>query len=198
MLNKTEEELRFYLSSLYGTEGAEATPHQIHAATAAVAMSRLADTWKASEEKQAGTKRAYYFSAEFLVGRAIYNNLLALGMTAEVGEALRAIGSDLHILEDTEDAALGNGGLGRLAACFLDSAATCGIPLNGYGIRYRFGLFEQYFENGFQMEKSDDWTRFGDHGPFAAKRSRSMSSTKIARFARFPMICRLSGTAAGR
>lgn len=168
MLNKTEEELRFYLSSLYGTEGAEATPHQIHAATAAVAMSRLADTWRASEEKQAGAKRAYYFSAEFLVGRAIYNNLLALGMTAEVGDALRGIGSDLGVLEDTEDAALGNGGLGRLAACFLDSAATCGIPLNGYGIRYRFGLFEQYFENGFQMEKCDDWTRFGD--PWSVRR----------------------------
>lgn len=105
---------------------------------------------------------AYYLSAEFLVGRAIYNNLFCTGLLDDVKNALKKSGADIDKMEEIEDAALGNGGLGRLAACFLDSAATLGLSLDGYGIRYRFGLFKQYFENGFQKEALDDWSRFGD------------------------------------
>jgi len=156
------------LSTEYQTDIADATPHQLHEAVARLVMSRLADSWKKSEAKQAGGKRAYYFSAEFLVGRAVYNNLLSMKMTDEVQAYLREAGSSLNALEDIEDAALGNGGLGRLAACFLDSAATQGFPLDGYGIRYKFGLFAQKFEDGFQKEGLDDWTRYGD--PWSIRR----------------------------
>ena len=152
----------------YQTTAAEADPHQLHDAVAALVMNRLSSSWKESRTRQAGAKRAYYFSAEFLVGRAVFNNLLAMNMTKEVEAYLQKAGRELNALEEIEDAALGNGGLGRLAACFLDSAATQGYPLDGYGIRYRFGLFEQKFIDGFQTETSDNWTRFGD--PWSIRR----------------------------
>lgn len=107
-------------------------------------------------------RSAAYLSMEFLVGRAIYNNIMCLGLRDYAEELLGSIGASLSDLEDIEDAALGNGGLGRLAACFLDSAATMKLPLTGYGIRYKYGLFRQTIENGFQKEYADDWTRFGD------------------------------------
>ena len=108
------------------------------------------------------SQSAAYLSMEFLVGRAVYNNLLCLGIYNEVNEAFSELGLNLADLEVIEDAALGNGGLGRLAACFLDSAATLGLPLDGYGIRYKYGLFRQTIEDGFQREYIDDWTRYGD------------------------------------
>lgn len=156
------------LESDYQKDVKSATAEELHQAIAACVMGELSETWRKSEAKQQTGKRAFYFSAEFLVGRAVYNNLLALKMTDEVNEYLRAAGTDLSSLEEIEDAALGNGGLGRLAACFLDSAATVGCPLDGYGIRYKFGLFEQKFENGFQKEYCDNWTRFGD--PWSVRR----------------------------
>ena len=107
-------------------------------------------------------KRACYFSAEFLIGRMVNQNLLNMGWLEPVREILRAAGRDPDVFDEIDDPALGNGGLGRLAACFLDSAATQGIPLDGYGIRYRYGLFRQSFENGRQQERADDWLRFGD------------------------------------
>ncbi len=107
-------------------------------------------------------RAAAYLSAEFLVGRAVYNNLLCLGLTEYAEELLQGAGASLSDLEETEDAALGNGGLGRLAACFLDSAATLKLPLRGYGIRYKYGLFRQAIEDGFQREYADDWTKYGD------------------------------------
>lgn len=113
-------------------------------------------------------KRAIYLSCEFLVGRTIQNNLLNLGILEEVRDALFKKGIDIGMLEEIEDCALGNGGLGRLAACYLDSAATLGIPLYGNGIRYKFGLFKQKFADGFQKELPDDWQRFGD--PFSVRR----------------------------
>lgn len=113
-------------------------------------------------------KRACYFSAEFLIGRLIYDNLLNLGLTDAAKELLEEHGIDFGVFEEIEDAALGNGGLGRLAACFLDSAATHSIPLDGYGIRYKYGLFKQHFEMGFQKEEADDWQRFGD--PWSVRR----------------------------
>lgn len=90
---------------------------------------------------------------EFLVGRAIFNNLLCLGLYEDTEAVLNEMGRSLSELEEIEDAALGNGGLGRLAACFLDSAASMNLPLDGYGIRYKYGLFKQGIENGFQTEK---------------------------------------------
>ncbi len=156
------------LESDFQKDVKSATAEELHQAIAAYVMGELSDTWRRSEERQQKGKRAFYFSAEFLVGRAVYNNLLAMKMTDEVNEYLRTAGTDLSTLEEVEDAALGNGGLGRLAACFLDSAATVGCPLDGYGIRYKFGLFEQKFEDGFQKEYCDNWTRFGD--PWSVRR----------------------------
>ena len=134
----------------------------LHRAVAETVMDAIAPIWARSRQQHAAGRRAYYLSAEFLVGRAVYNNLLCAGLTQPVEAALQAAGTDLSALEDLEDAALGNGGLGRLAACYLDSAATRGLPLDGYGIRYRYGLFRQRFRDGFQQELPDDWTRDGD------------------------------------
>ena len=107
-------------------------------------------------------KKVAYLSAEFLIGRLVYSNLLNLGLLNQFNELMTENGIDIRVFEDIEDAALGNGGLGRLAACFLDSGATINVTLNGYGLRYKYGLFKQYFENGFQMEEADNWQKCGD------------------------------------
>lgn len=119
-------------------------------------------------DKPCQGRNAYYLSMEFLIGRSFYNNLLELGVLEETREILAKKGLDINVFEEIEDAALGNGGLGRLAACFLDSAAGLGLPLHGYGIRYKYGLFKQAIENGFQVELPDDWQRFGD--PWSIRR----------------------------
>jgi len=168
MANRDNTFLSDSLLTDYQTDISAAPPHQLHDAVARLVMHRLAASWNKSEAKQGKSKRAYYFSAEFLVGRAVFNNLLNMKMTQEVQEYLKKSGRDLNALEDIEDAALGNGGLGRLAACFLESAATQGYPLDGYGIRYKFGLFKQKFVNGFQTEETDNWTRYGD--PWSVRR----------------------------
>ena len=139
-----------------------ASPQQLHDALGKTVMEMFADRWNNARQQHLAKRRAAYLSMEFLVGRAVYNNLLVLGIYDEVDEAFRELGIDLAVLEDIEDAALGNGGLGRLAACFLDSAATLALPLDGYGIRYKYGLFKQSIEDGFQKEDIDDWTRYGD------------------------------------
>lgn len=144
------------------TEPKNATVQQIHNALGETLMELFADDWQKSREKHLCSRRACYFSMEFLVGRAIFNNLLCLGIYNEVNEIFEECGISLNSLEEIEDAALGNGGLGRLAACFLDSAATLNLPLDGYGIRYKYGLFKQKIENGFQKEDIDDWTKYGD------------------------------------
>lgn len=128
-------------------------------------------------------KNAYYFSIEFLMGRAIYDNLLKLGILDDVKRIFAKKGFDLNSLEEVEDAALGNGGLGRLAACFLDSAAAQGYPVHGYGIRYRYGLFRQRFANGEQVEEDDDWLKWGD--PWS---ERKESETRLIRFADMPPV----------
>ena len=136
--------------------------YELHDVISSAVMSYISDDWKNSRDYRIKNRTAFYFSAEFLVGRAIYNNLISKGLYDEVEKELNEYGVSLKALEDIEDAALGNGGLGRLAACFLDSAATLNIPLDGYGIRYKYGLFKQDFHNGFQIETADDWTKWGD------------------------------------
>ena len=139
-----------------------ATPQQLHDALGKTVMDIFADRWDNARQEHLSKRRAAYLSMEFLVGRAVYNNLLVLGIYDEVDEVFRELGIDLASLEEIEDAALGNGGLGRLAACFLDSAATLALPLDGYGIRYKYGLFKQSIVDGFQREDIDDWTKYGD------------------------------------
>src|SRR4051812_35124562 len=125
---------------------------------------RLIERWIATQQRyyKKDAKRVYYLSAEFLMGRALLNNMISLGIYEECKEALRMLNLDLHdLLEQEADAGLGNGGLGRLAACFLDSMATLNMPGYGYGIRYEFGMFDQEIKDGWQIEKPDEWLRFG-------------------------------------
>ena len=148
----------------YGKTIQQASTVELYHAITKAAMKQVKAKW----DVPAAGKKACYFSAEFLTGRLIYSNLMNLGLLNTLSELFNENNIDIRALEEVEDAALGNGGLGRLAACFLDSAATKGIPLNGYGIRYHYGLFKQYFENGFQKETADDWLRFGD--PWSLRR----------------------------
>lgn len=136
----------------------KATPKQWYTAVSKAAMAQV---YEYTPTEVSG-KRAAYFSAEFLIGRMIESNLFNMGLTEETEALLREYGTSIAVFEEIEDAALGNGGLGRLAACFLDSAAAQGIPLDGYGIRYRYGLFKQQIVDGYQKEIADDWLKFGD------------------------------------
>ena len=153
---------------LYAKGLNDATGKEANTALSRAIMAEISQKWKNSKENHKKARCAYYFSAEFLVGRAIYNNLLCLGMIDKLENTLKEKGLSVKALEDCEDAALGNGGLGRLAACFLDSAATMNLPLMGYGIRYKYGLFKQAIENGAQVELVDNWTSGGD--PWSVRR----------------------------
>ncbi len=147
------------------------TPQRLHDCLGTAVMMAINEPWTASKKSRESKRKAYYFSAEYLMGRMVYSNLFNLEILEPIKAAFAAKGVDLALLEDIEDDALGNGGLGRLAACFLDSAVTCGVPLSGYGLRYRFGLFKQSFdENGAQREAADDWTRYGD--PWSYRRDK--------------------------
>ena len=148
----------------------ETNAARLHDCLGEAVMLAISDQWARCRKKRAPLRHAYYFSAEYLVGRLIYSNLYNLGILQELREAFCSKGVDLALLEEVEDAALGNGGLGRLAACFLDSAATLDLPLTGYGLRYRFGLFKQRFEQDSQKEMIDDWTRYGD--PWSYRRDK--------------------------
>ncbi len=159
---KLMEEMEVYLKSDRCKDLNEANAQDIHHALSKAIMAQIATPWKESQKLHREARHAYYMSAEFLIGRAIYNNLLCLGIYDEVEKLFNERGLKLSDMEEVEDASLGNGGLGRLAACFLDSAATLDLPLDGYGIRYKYGLFKQYIQDGFQKETADDWTRFGD------------------------------------
>ena len=141
-------------------------------------ISSLAMIFGLRKEQRPVVKNAYYLSMEFLIGRSFFNNLMELGVLDETRNILAQKGIDINIFEEIEDAALGNGGLGRLAACFLDSAAGLGLPLQGYGIRYRYGLFKQAIENGFQVELPDDWQRFGD--PWSIRRENEKRTVRFA------------------
>ena len=162
------ERIELILKRDQQVELAAATTAQLHEALGRVVMGAIAEDWYESRHAHERTREAYYFSAEYLMGRMVYNNLFALGILDQVREAFASRGLDLNMFEDIEDAALGNGGLGRLAACFLDSAATMNLPLDGYGLRYKYGLFKQSFKDGFQNEEADDWQRLGD--PWSRRR----------------------------
>ena len=160
------------VKNLFRRELEEATQEQLFQAVSQVVKEWVVDDWIVchKEAQKQDAKILYYLSMEFLEGRALGNNLLNLCREKEVREALSELGLDLNTIEDQEpDPALGNGGLGRLAACFLDSLATLGYPAYGCGIRYRYGLFKQKIENGFQVEKPDNWLKNGY--PFEIKRA---------------------------
>ena len=159
ILKWTEAQLKY----TYDVSLQEATAQELHEALGEAVMMAISDNWNNSKRKRMHNRKAYYISAEYLIGRLVYSNLFNLGILDEMKQLFAERGVDLAILEDIEDDALGNGGLGRLAACFLDSAASTNIPLSGYGLRYKFGLFKQSFDaEGNQVENADDWTKFGD------------------------------------
>lgn len=161
-MSKIIKDAKIISKAKYQKELNELQYFELHDVISTAFLSAIADNWKKSKEKHISGRCAYYFSAEFLVGRLVFNNLAAKELLNDIENELKELGTNLDLLEETEDAALGNGGLGRLAACFLDSAATLNKPLMGYGIRYKYGLFKQEISDGFQIEQVDDWTRCGD------------------------------------
>ena len=166
--------------SLYRKTIDEAEPQQVYQAVAYAVKDVIIDQWiathKAYDENDA--KIVYYLSMEFLMGRALGNNIINIGAQKEIREALTELGFDLNVIEDQEpDPALGNGGLGRLAACFLDSLATLGYPAYGCGIRYHYGMFKQKIENGYQIEVPDEWLKNGY--PFELRRAEYATEVKF-------------------
>ena len=175
ILKWTEAQLKY----TYDVSLTEATPQELHEALGQAVMMAISENWNHAKRTRMPNRKAYYLSAEYLIGRLVYSNLYNLGILEEMKKLFAQRGVDLACLEEIEDAALGNGGLGRLAACFLDSAASCNIPLSGYGLRYRFGLFKQSFDdNGSQCEAADDWTKFGD--PWSYRRYNHTVKVKFA------------------
>ena len=158
----------------------EATPQQVYQAVAYAVKDVIIDNWIATQKTfdDLKVKKVYYLSMEFLMGRALGNNIINLGEQKEIREALEELGFDLNAIEDQEpDPALGNGGLGRLAACFLDSLATLGYPAYGCGIRYHYGMFKQKIENGYQIEVPDEWLKNGY--PFEIRRAEYATEVKF-------------------
>ena len=177
---KFKKELESNVRMLFRRKLEEATPQQIYQAVAYSVKDDIIDNWiethKAYEKQD--KKMVYYMSMEFLMGRALGNNMINLLCYDEVRETLEELGLDMNLIEDQEpDAALGNGGLGRLAACFLDSLATLGYPAYGCGIRYRYGMFKQKIENGYQVEVPDNWLKYGN--PFEIKRDEYAVEVKF-------------------
>ena len=171
--------IAFQVRSTSGRTVTASTPMEVWQGLSASVVGRIADDWEATDAVYKAGRQEHYFSAEFLMGRALLNNLSNLGLVDETREALASFGIDLsQVLEQEPDAALGNGGLGRLAACFLDSCATLELPVTGYGILYRYGLFKQLFDNGFQTEHPDPWMEEGY--PFVIRREEQQ---RIVRYA---------------
>ena len=158
----------------------EATPQQIFQAVSYAIKDVIIDDWIATQKQfdETGAKKVYYLSMEFLMGRALGNNIINLGAKKAVKEALEELGFDLNAIEDQgPDPALGNGGLGRLAACFLDSLATLGYPAYGCGIRYHYGMFKQKIKDGYQVEVPDEWLKNGY--PFELRRPEYATEVKF-------------------
>ena len=174
ILKWTEARLKY----AHDTTLKEASPQALHDALGHAVMMAVSDGWSESKQRRMHERKAYYISAEYLIGRLVYSNLYNLGILDEMKQLFADHGVDLACLEEIEDAALGNGGLGRLAACFLDSAASTNIPLSGYGLRYKFGLFKQSWDSqGSQKENADDWSKFGD--PWSYRRYNHKVTVKF-------------------
>ena len=170
----------YNVKTLYRKTMEEATPQQIFQAVSYAIKDAVVDHWMETQkeyEKQ-DPKMVYYMSMEFLMGRALGNNIINLQAYYTVGEALKELGVDINVIEDQEpDAALGNGGLGRLAACFLDSLSTLGYAAYGCGIRYHYGMFKQQIRDGFQIEVPDNWLEYGN--PFELRRPEYAKEVKF-------------------
>ena len=178
--NELKKSITRELRANFGKTIEEAHEYELYYAVSRAALEYVVEKWyntkKTYAKKQA--KQTYYLSAEFLMGRFMGNNLINLRINDVIRETLDEFGVDINKLEDSEmDAGLGNGGLGRLAACFLDSLATLKLPGHGYGLRYKYGMFEQKIEDGFQVEYPDDWTKYGD--PWSIKRVDRMFEVKF-------------------
>ena len=173
------------VKTLYRKTLDEATTQEVFQAVAYAVKDEIIDQWIATRKEfdKADPKRVYYLSMEFLMGRALGNSIINLGINKEIREALDELGFDLNVIEDQEpDAALGNGGLGRLAACFLDSLATLGYSAYGCGIRYKYGMFAQKIENGYQVEVPDNWLKDGN--PFEVRRAELACEVKFGGYVR--------------
>ena len=180
-----KERVKENVKTLYRKTIKEADQQQMFQAVAYAVKDEIINNWMATQKQyeKDDPKTVYYMSMEFLMGRALGNNLINLTAYKEVKEALDELGFDLNVIEDQEpDAALGNGGLGRLAACFLDSLATLGYSAYGCGIRYRYGMFKQKIENGFQVEVPDNWLKNGN--PFELRRPEYAKTVKFGGYVR--------------
>ena len=170
----------YNVKTLYRKELEEATPQQVFQAVSYAVKDQIVEHWMETQKAydREDPKMVYYMSMEFLMGRALGNNMINLKGYKDVKEALEELGLDLNVIEDQEpDAALGNGGLGRLAACFLDSLATLGYAAYGCGIRYRYGMFKQKIRDGYQIEVPDDWLKDGN--PFELRRPEYAKEVKF-------------------
>ena len=180
-----KERVKENVKTLYRKTIKEATQQQLFQAVSYAVKDDIINNWLATQKQYEidDPKTVYYMSMEFLMGRALGNNLINLCAYKEVKEALDELGFDLNVIEDQEpDAALGNGGLGRLAACFLDSLATLGYSAYGCGIRYRYGMFKQKIENGYQVEVPDNWLKDGN--PFELRRPEYAKIVKFGGYVR--------------
>ncbi len=177
---KFKKEVTDYVKVLFRKSVREAKQRELFQAVAYAVKDIVVDQWMAThkEYEKQDVKTVYYLSMEFLTGRALGNIIINIKANKEISEALEELGLDLNTIEDQEpDAALGNGGLGRLAACFLDSLSTLGYPAYGCGIRYKYGMFKQKIDNGFQVEKPDDWLKHGN--PFEIRREEYAVEVKF-------------------
>ena len=188
VINKKEfkKNVQDYLKTFYRRTVEDASQQQIYSAVAFAVKDYIVDRWAASQKEfeKKDAKTVYYLSMEFLMGRALGNTVINLKADKEIRKALEELGLDLDVIEDQEpDAALGNGGLGRLAACFLDSLATLGYPAYGCGIRYKYGMFKQEIRDGYQVELPDDWLAEGN--PFEIKRPEYACEVKFGGYVRY-------------
>ena len=175
-----KKDVVYNVKNLYRKTIDDATPQQVYQAVSLAVKDMIIDRWIATHKEydKEDAKIVYYMSMEFLTGRFLGNNIINLCESKDVAEALKELGFDLNAIEDQErDPALGNGGLGRLAACFLDSLATLGYPAYGCGIRYRYGMFKQQIQDGYQIEVPDEWLK--DGYPFEIRRAEYATEVKF-------------------
>lgn len=178
MTSDLTSSLGSFTRAVAGRSPESSTPMEVWSGLSSNIVDLIADDWEKSVYRAATGRQQHYFSAEFLMGRALLNNLTNLNLVDTAAKAVKAHGQNLSdVLEAEHDAALGNGGLGRLAACFLDSCATLDLPVTGYGILYRYGLFKQSFEDGFQREHPDPWMEEGY--PFVIRREEEARYVKF-------------------